>query len=286
MLVTEECWHGSTHFPGRSLEPSKKCGPDCTQGMRYFLQTWVTAMVRGVQAMQREVQACSRATRWGCYSQHLRADLVRAWVARSHQGWCSVWKLFHREMACGFPRQIFWRGGCTWADGEAFSGSLGEGREDPDPGNDPPQARIKANTLSCDVTPTDWAYVGLMWSPGKSHSLLAVSPCPLFIFQMGWRQRRDLSWMWHVVLHKQSIFKNQWTRSQGELWKGLLWAHSTDCLNLFFSSEHIHLEYISYLACFVLKWPWNTLVLPFCFSSNRGTIFPAALPSLAPHHLQ
>lgn len=70
-------------------------------------------------------------------------------------------------------------------DGEAFSGSSGEGREDPPPGSDPTQAWRRANTLSCDVPPAGQAYVGLTWSPGKSHSLLAVSPCPLFVFLIG-----------------------------------------------------------------------------------------------------
>lgn len=38
---------------------------------------------------------------------------------------------------------------------------------------------------------------------------LAVSLYSLFIFKFSLRQRKDLSWMCHVVLNKQSIFKSQ-----------------------------------------------------------------------------
>lgn len=39
--------------------------------------------------------------------------------------------------------------------------------------------------------------------------LLAVSLYSLFIFKIGLRQSQDLSWICHVVLNKQSIFKSQ-----------------------------------------------------------------------------
>ena len=49
----------------------------------------------------------------------------------------------------------------------------------------------------------------LMLAQWEFHSLLAVSWYSLFTFQMGLRQRKDLSWIHHVVLNKQIIFKSQ-----------------------------------------------------------------------------
>lgn len=159
-------------------------------------------------------EQAARAEVWGCtwppagvvsaQPQGARGNWLAGQVATAASVLLSASISITRSAVC--KRQIFFpRGGRAKQPlGGGRGGSQGRALSPT-----PPASRGSGRARLGDITPADAAYVGSM----QMSFLVSCSLHPLFIFQLGLRQREDVPWLCHVVLNKHSICKSQAAQS-------------------------------------------------------------------------